>query len=85
MKEITQQIRHFVVEHFLMGQGDTLTNDASFLEHSVVDSTGVLEIVAHLEATYGFKVPDEDLTPDNLDSIDAIAAFVRRRLDATTA
>lgn len=79
MNELTQQIRTFVVDHFLMGQGDPLTNDASFLEHGVVDSTGVLELVAHLEATYGFKVADEELTPDNLDSIDTIAAFVQRR------
>ena len=83
MNELTQQIRAFVVDHFLMGQGDTLANDTSFLEQGVVDSTGVLELVAHLESTFGFKVADEELTPDNLDSIDAIAAFVQRRRGAS--
>lgn len=82
MNELTQQIRTFIVDHFLMGQGDALANNTSFLEQGVVDSTGVLELVAHLESTYGFKVADDELTPDNLDSVDAIAAFVQRRKTA---
>ena len=45
---------------------------------------GVLELIEHLEATYGFQIPDADVLPDNLDSIDAIARYVARRLDAVT-
>lgn len=73
-------VRQFVVESFLFGQGGDLTDEASFLEQGIVDSTGILELVAFLEETYGITVGDSELTPDNLDSIDAIVAFLSRRL-----
>ena len=79
MTEIKTQIRQFVVDTFLFGQPGSLTDETSFLEQGIVDSTGVLELVAHLEKTYQFKVKDEELVPDNLDSIDAIAAFIARK------
>jgi acyl carrier protein len=79
MTQIKQDIRKFVVDNFLFGQDDGLAEDASFLETGLIDSTGVLELVAHLEKTYGVKVSDDELTPDNLDSINCIAAYVERK------
>jgi acyl carrier protein len=79
MSDTKSEIRKFVVETFLFGQDTGLADDASFLDHGIVDSTGVIELVAHLEKTYGIKVKDEELTPDNLDSIDAIAAYLDRK------
>ena len=76
MSDTKQDIRTFVIETFLFGQDNGLTNETSFLEQGIVDSTGVLELVAHLEKTYGIKVKDDELIPDNLDSIDAIAGFL---------
>ena len=78
MNELKLNVRNFVVETFLFGQDDGLTDDASFLTNGVVDSTGVLELVAYLEKTYQIKVRDTDLVPENLDSINAIAAFVTK-------
>ena len=72
-------VRQFVVENFLFGQGGDLTDETSFLEQGIVDSTGILELVAFLEGTYGMNVDDSELTPENLDSIDAIVAFLSRR------
>lgn len=78
--DVTTEIRSFVVERFLFGQGgESLANDDSFLERGIVDSTGVLEIVTFLEEKFGIKVQDEELVPDNLDSIARIAAFVARK------
>ncbi len=76
MSDTKRDIRNFVVETFLFGQDAGLTNETSFLEQGIVDSTGVLELVAHLERTYSIKVKDEELVPDNLDSIDSIANFL---------
>ena len=79
MSDIKQDIRTFIVETFLFGQDSNLTNETSFLEQGIVDSTGVLELVAHLEKTYDLKVKDEELIPDNLDSINAISDFLAKK------
>lgn len=79
MSDPKRDIRHFVVETFLFGQAADLTDDTSFLEQGIVDSTGVLELVAHLERTYGIKIKDEELVPDNLDSISSIANFLAKK------
>lgn len=79
MSDTKREIRHFIVETFLFGQDSGLTDETSFLEQGIVDSTGVLELVAHLEKTYAIKVKDEELTPDNLDSINSIADFVAKK------
>ena len=79
---IEATISEFVQETFLIGQREALADDASFLEKGIIDSTGVLELVSFVEQTFGFSIGDEDLTPDNLDSINKVAAFIRRRLGA---
>jgi acyl carrier protein len=77
---IKDQIRRFVIDQFLFGEGTDLSNDASFLEKGIIDSTGVLELVAFLVKAFGINVGDEELLPDNLDSVDAAGAFVQRKL-----
>ena len=76
---VRHEIRHFIVQNFLFGQDQELNEGTSFLESGIIDSTGVLELVAHLEETYDVKVKDDELTPDNLDSIDAIVAYLARK------
>ena len=56
-----------------------LGDDTSFLEEGIIDSTGVLELVAHLQEHYGITVEDSELTPDNLDSINSISEFIGRK------
>lgn len=53
--------------------------DDSLLESGTIDSMGVLQLVAFLEARYDLKVEDDDLTPDNFDTLTAIASFIRQR------
>lgn len=80
MNQLRTELRHYITENFLFGQDDTtLTDDVSFLEKGLIDSTGVLEIVAHLEQTYGLSVEDEELVPQNFDSINNLAAYVSRK------
>jgi acyl carrier protein len=80
---IGQEIRRFVVTNFLFGQdGTVLTEEQSFLESGIIDSTGVLELVAFLEQRYGISVGDRELLPENLDSILNVASYVSRKLAA---
>jgi acyl carrier protein len=77
---VKDDIRTFVVENFMFGQGELRDQD-SFLDAGVIDSTGVLELIGFLETTYGIAVADEDLVPANLDSVERVASFVERKLN----
>ena len=79
MNDIKLHVRQFVIRHFLFGQDPGLTDDASFLEQGFIDSTGVLELVAFIEKEYATTVSDQELIPDNLDSITSVAEFVERK------
>ena len=72
-----------MVESFLFGQnGDDLANDQSFVKSGLIDSTGVLELVAFLEKRYGIAVDDHEMVSANMDSVDRIVAFIERKLQA---
>jgi acyl carrier protein len=77
-----QELRGFVVENYLYGQAVDFSDDDSLQERGIIDSTGVLELVAFLEERYGVLVADEDLLPENLDSINRLARFVETKLRA---
>jgi acyl carrier protein len=81
----TDTIRHFITSNFYVANPSALADDDSLLEAGIVDSTGVLEVIGFLETRFGIPVEDEDIVPDNLDSIDRIAAFVARKCDAHAA
>ncbi len=75
--EVRSKLRDFIVDTFLFGDGaEELSDEDSLLERGVIDSTGVLEVTAFLEDDLGVKVGDEDLVPDNFDSIAKLTAFV---------
>ncbi len=70
------KIRGFIVENFLFGESERLQDDTSFLSSAIIDSTGILELVAFLEETFGIKVQDSEMLPENLDSINNISLFL---------
>jgi acyl carrier protein len=79
--DIKGKVRQYISENILMtAAAADLTDDASLLQRSVLDSTGVLELVTFLEDTFNIKVADEEMLPDNLDSLNKIAAYVQRKL-----
>ncbi|MBP6631933.1 MAG: acyl carrier protein [Kofleriaceae bacterium] len=78
--DVQRDVVAFIVQNFLFGnQAEAPTPEASFMATGLIDSTGVLELVAHLEASYGIAVADDELVPANLDSVASIAAFVVRK------
>ena len=77
--DVEQQIRSYIVENFLLGEDSGLESSASLLESGVMDSTGAMELVLFLEQAFNVKIKDEDLVPENLDTIRDIAAFVQRK------
>ena len=82
MNNLATDLRHFVNENFLFGAEEDFSNDDSFLEMGIIDSTGVLELIAHVETTYGLKIEDDELLPENLDSIDSLICFIQRKQTA---
>ena len=80
-QDISLALRRFIAENFLFrDEADAIANDASLLDAGIIDSTGVLELVCFLESTFGIQVADEDMLPENLDSIRAISTYVTRKL-----
>ena len=74
------ELRQFISENYLLTRDDSSLRDSdSLTARGIMDSTGALELVMHLEERYGVTVQDEELHPDNLDSIDRIAAFIERK------
>lgn len=78
--DVKSQVRQFVSENFYIADPKSFGDSTSFLEHGIVDSTAILEVVAFLEERFGIQVDDADFLPENLDSLDRIEAFVVRKL-----
>ncbi len=76
---IGHSIREFVIDNFLYGQGN-ISDQESFLQGGLIDSTGVLELVMFLEDRFQIAIADEELIPDNLDSIDRLVTFIDQKL-----
>lgn len=81
---VRAEVRKFIVENFMFGQENQDFSDAaSMLENGLIDSTGVLELVAFVEEKYGISVADEDLVPANFDSVDNLAEYVLKEAGLT--
>jgi acyl carrier protein len=80
---ITSAIREFIVSNFMYGQdAATLGDGESFLDSGIIDSTGVLELVAFIEERFNVQVGDRELLPENLDSVQNVTRFVSTKLAA---
>jgi acyl carrier protein len=81
--EIESAIRSFLAENYLYrGGADSIADTDSFLGQGLIDSMGILELVAFLEQTYSIRVADDEVIPENLDSIRRVSDYVRRKLSA---
>lgn len=82
--DIVTKVREFILDNLLFGDASRMPDDdASLLATGTIDSTGVLELIEFLEATFQIKIEDTETTPDNLDGVGRIAAFVRRKQTAS--
>lgn len=80
MPAVKDVIMNFIKENFIMGRSDTtLDPSESLIESGIMDSTGVLELVEFLETTYSIKIEDEELIPENLETVDNIIAFLQTK------
>jgi acyl carrier protein len=78
----TATLREFIAENFLFRADAEVSDNQSLLDTGVMDSTGVLELIAFLEKTYGITVADEEIVPENLDSIDKMKSYLSTKLAA---
>ena len=82
MSDSAHCLREFIKDNFLFGQTPDFSDDDSFLEMGIIDSTGVLELVAFLESHHQFTIEDDELVPENLDSINNLTKFIERKTQA---
>ncbi len=80
MNDMIKKVREFVVENFLFGEGDDLEDDTSFLEEGIIDSTGILELVDFIEEEFDISIDDEELVPENLDSLKNVSAYLVKKI-----
>ena len=76
---LKDEIRSFVIDNFLFGEDNGLKEDSSFIKEGIVDSTGIMQLVSFIQERYRIMVEDEELTPENLDSISKVSAFIARK------
>jgi acyl carrier protein len=78
--DIKDRIRNFIIETFLFGSSESaLGDDDSFLESGIIDSTGVLELVSYVEEEFEIEVKDEELVPENFDSLNKLVGYIERK------
>ena len=80
----SSKVREFIIENYLFGDGDTLAEDTSFLESGIIDSTGILELIFFLEETFDVKIEDDELVPENMDSLKNISQFMERKIGSSS-
>ncbi len=72
-------IKDFIINNFLFGEDNGFNGDTSFLEAGIVDSMGILELISFLEETFNIKIEDDELIPQNLDSLNNIVNFLKKK------
>lgn len=85
-EDTTARIRGFIISEFLFDDASAMLADsASLLDNGIMDSTGVLSLIMFLEEEFGITVPDEDVVPEYLDSVENLTAYVQSRLASSAA
>ncbi len=78
--EIKAKIYAFLEDNVLLDSEDEkISDDDSFMENGIIDSTGILELVSYIEEEFEFEVADEELVPDNFDSVNKLTEYINRK------
>jgi len=81
VSETKQKLRSYILENYLFTDDDSALNDEdSLLDLGIIDSTGIMELIVYLEQDFDIKVKDEEMIPENLDSVDNISAYISQKL-----
>lgn len=77
---VESSVRQFLLSNYLFtDRDDALGNDDSLLQKGIVDSTGMMELIYFLEEQFGIRVMDEEMIPENLDSVNNIVGYITRK------
>lgn len=77
---IKERLRAFIINNFLLGADtNNLSDNDSFLEKGIIDSTGIMELVGFVQETFDIRIEDMELMPDNLDSLNKLEAFITKK------
>ncbi len=80
MQDIKSQVRSYIFDNFIMsGDSGDLKDGDSFMERHILDSTGFIELITFLEQAFGVRVEDDEMVPENLDSLNNIENFLRKK------
>ena len=86
MSDVNAKVRRFIEDNFLFREDLTaLADNESLLDAGLIDSTGILELVAFLESEFQIRMADADIVPANLDSLGAIVAYVKGKMASKAA
>jgi len=81
-EEIGATVKKFVVNNFLFGKApEDFSDDDSFIERGIIDSTGILELIGFLERTYSIQITDDEMIPENLDSLSRVVKFIDKKMN----
>ncbi len=83
--EIQNEIRDYIIENILFGDGEKLETDTSFQESGILDSLGLLEIITFVEEKFSIEIADSEVVPENLGTLRKISSFVKKKLNEKTA
>lgn len=79
MQDTKNLVRNFLLDNFVMGSNVVIADDTSFMERHILDSTGFIELILFIEETFGVKVEDAEMLPENFDSLLNIEGYVERK------
>lgn len=82
--ELRTSIHRYIVENFLFGT-EEVSDDASLMDEGILDSTGVLEMVLFVEEELGVAIGDDEVLPENFDTINSLTGFVAARMGIPSA
>jgi acyl carrier protein len=80
--KVQQEIRDYIKENILFGDGEKLDENVSFQESGILDSTGFLELITFVEQQFGVDIADDELVPENFDTLKKMSTFVEQKLAA---
>lgn len=79
--ELEQKLRNFILENYLFTDDQSsLNSEDSFLDKGIIDSTGILELIFFIEEEFEIKVEDEEMVPENLDSVNNVINFLKKKI-----
>ncbi len=73
-------VRRFILKNFYVAAESELTDDTSLVDYGIVDSTGMLELTAFIEQSFGMAIQDHEITPENLGTVRGIVDFIERSI-----